>query len=1011
MTAFSRRLPFYFLLALPLCAQQYTQISGLILDSTGGVVPAAAVTVVSEDTGFRRLTHSRNNGSYSVASLLPGLYRITVRKDGFRTMIRLGVKLDVDTSTRVDYTLTVGSVQESITVEGAPAPMNTEDAAVGTLVGREWIERLPISGRGLLGLLELAPGVIVTPATRGESGQFTVNGQRPNTHYFTIDGLTVNSGVSGGGQPGQATGGTLPGMTAFGGFHQLVSLEALGEFRTMTSTVVPEFGRLPGAQVSLSSRAGSNQLHGSLFGYWRNEKLDANDWFANRAGLPRAPSRVNHYGGSVGGPVWRNRAFFFAGYENLHLRQPQTWRSAVPSLEARQAGPQWAPALFELLPRPSGGSLINGLSEWTGQGDRPARLEAGSLRLDAAPTSRVTMFARYTDAPSRTEFGSLYVNDLALRSRRVTGGISASLGAGLIQDFRLGLSDDRSDSAWRPASPAALPECYLAEVALQVSRVSVPCDSFFQISTSGLPRILSGPENRTRQRQWQVVDTVSLSRASHQFRFGADYRRLTPVHSRATRHVSVMADSLADLLAAPSRAWVISTPPSTNRIELQEISVFGQDTWRLHPRLALTYGLRWELNPPPISKKYVNGIDTPSNAFNPATNIAIWRLSYTNLAPRIGAAYRLRKDSDTVLRAGFGVYFNSSLAAANDVVNGEPFNTWEMRSAGAVTGPVRSLLTFGFAPDLRLPVTRQWNITVEHSLRGQTIAAGYVGSAGRNLLRREIGGALSAMPLVRSALTTNNARSDYHGLQLQYRRPMARRLQAIASYTWAHSIDTGSSDSAFHWAGPGYSPQRDRASSDFDVRHVLSTALSYETGSRRSGSAIERLWRGWAVDGILRARTGFPINVLSDDRTMGVPFANILRPHLVQGPHVWLNDTTAPGGRRLNRAAFAVSDALEQGNLGRNAIPGFGMSQIDLSLRRTFAFGERAGMELRVEAFNVLNRANFADPARFLGNPLFGESSSMLNGMLGSGTAGSGLAPMLQVGGPRSVQLAARFRF
>ena len=996
--AFRKRLLFYFFYVLPLGAQQYTQVSGLVLDATGGAVPAASVTVVSEDTGFRRVTYSRHNGSYSVASLLPGLYRITVRKDGFRTMIRLGVKLDIDSSARVDCTLTVGSVQESITIESASATMNTEDAAVGTLVGRDWIERLPINGRGLLGLLELAPAVIVTPATRGESGQFTVNGQRPNTHYFTIDGLTVNTGVSGGGQPGQANGGTLPGMTAFGGFHQLVSLEALGEFRTMTSTVVPEFGRLPGAQVSLSSRAGSNQLHGSLFGYWRNEKLDANDWFANRAGLERAPSRLNHYGGSVGGPVWRNRAFFFAGYESLHLRQPQTWRSAVPSLQAREAGPEWAPALFKLLPKPSGGSLTDGLSEWIGQGTRPSALETGSLRLDAAPISRVTMFARYTEAPSRTEFGSLSVNDLALRSRRVTGGISAILGAGLIQDFRLGLSDDRSDSAWRPASSAALLECSLADVALQISRVTVPCDSFFQISTSGLPQILSGAENRTRQRQWQVVDTVSLSRASHQFRFGADYRRLTPVHSRATRHVSVMSDNLSDLLAVPSRAWVIGTSPSTNRIELKEISIFGQDTWRLHPRLAVTYGLRWELNPPPISTRYVNGIGTPSTAFNPTTNIAIWRLSYTNLAPRIGVAYRLRRDSDTVLRAGYGVYFNSSLAAANDVVNGEPFNTWEMRSADAVTGPVRSLLTFGFTPDLRLPVTRQWNITVEHSLRGQTISAGYVGSTGRNLLRREIGGALSAMPLVRSALTTNNAWSDYSGLQLQYRRPMARRLQALASYTWAHSIDTGSSDSAFHWAGPGYSPWRDRASSDFDVRHGVAAALSYE-------------WRGWAVDGILRARSGFPINVLRDDRIMGVPFANILRPDFMPGSAIWVRDERAPGRRRLNRVAFGIPDALEQGNLGRNAIPGLGMSQVDLSLRRTFAFSERLGMELRVEAFNVFNRANFADPVRFLGNPLFGESTSMLNGMLGSGTAGSGLSPMLQAGGPRSLQLGARFRF
>src|SRR5439155_3585695 len=196
--------------------------------------------------GFRRVTQSQPDGAYVVSSLQPGVYKITVRKDGFRTLIRFGFKLSPSQPARADFKLVVGSVQETITVEGSTPLLHGEDASVGTLVGRDEIERLPLYGRGLLGLLELAPGVVVTPATRGESGQFSVAGQRPNMNYFTVDGVSANSGVSGGGLPAQSTGAALPAMTAFGGMEGLVSRDALEGARVQTSTTAPEFGRLPG---------------------------------------------------------------------------------------------------------------------------------------------------------------------------------------------------------------------------------------------------------------------------------------------------------------------------------------------------------------------------------------------------------------------------------------------------------------------------------------------------------------------------------------------------------------------------------------------------------------------------------------------------------------------------------------------------------------------------------------------------------------------------------------------
>ena len=303
----------------------------MILDASSSSVPGATVTVVNEDTGFRRLTISQPDGGYVVSSLQPGAYKITVRKSGFRTLIRFGVKLSQSQPARADFNLVIGSVQEAIKVEGAAELFNSEDASVGTLVGRDEIERLPLNGRGLLSLVELAPGVVVTSATRGESGQFSVAGQRPNMNYFTVDGVSANTGVSGGGLPAQSTGAALPGMTAFGSLDSLLSRDALQEVRVQTSTSVPEFGRLPGGQISLSSRSGSNGLHGSLFYGFRNKILDANNWFANQHGDARGPLRMHDLGATLGGPLRRNSTFFFLSYEGMRLFQPFVWRQPVPT--------------------------------------------------------------------------------------------------------------------------------------------------------------------------------------------------------------------------------------------------------------------------------------------------------------------------------------------------------------------------------------------------------------------------------------------------------------------------------------------------------------------------------------------------------------------------------------------------------------------------------------------------------------------------------------------------------
>ena len=307
---------------LPAFSQRYAGLYGRILDTFEGGIGQAAVTVVNEETGFRHATQSEPGGGYSIQVLLPGIYKITVRKDGFRSMVRFGVTVAAASATRADFVLPVGSIEESITVYGTAPLLEQEDGSAGRRMDRDEFERLPLNGRGVLTLLEFAPGTNVTPATRGEAGQFSASGQRPNTNYFTVDGASANAGVAAGGLPAQSTGGALPALSAFGSMDSVISLEAVEELHVTTSTGVAELGRMPGALVAIHSRSGTNALHGSTLYRFRDDLFNANDWFANEAGYGRIPLRLHDVTLTLGGPVKKNRTFFFLSYQHIALRQP-----------------------------------------------------------------------------------------------------------------------------------------------------------------------------------------------------------------------------------------------------------------------------------------------------------------------------------------------------------------------------------------------------------------------------------------------------------------------------------------------------------------------------------------------------------------------------------------------------------------------------------------------------------------------------------------------------------------
>jgi hypothetical protein len=827
----------------------------------------------------------------------------------------------------------------------------------------------------------------------------------------------------------------------------------------MTSSYAPEFGRTPGAQVAIATRSGSNELHGSAFEYFRGGALDANDWFANSRGLARPSIRQHDFGATLGGALKRNRAFFFASYEGMRLRQPQYALTDVPSLPSRATAPAQVRPLLNAFPVPNGANLGNGFAEFAASYTDPSRFDAASLRLDFVFNNWLTAFTRFANAPSRTsQRGGVgtpgqagqslnTVNRTALDTQTLTAGATAAFNPKVTGDLRFNWSRARGETelALDDFGGATPPGASL----LFPSFVDPNSSGFLVTLRGGLNAGFGTGKNVDNlQRQLNLVGNLSLVHSGHELKVGFDYRRLAPVYGPLNYAQTVIfGDALtngATAAAVTGRAFQVKVTADDVPREpvFHNFSVYAQDAARVTPYLTVVYGLRWELNPPPgerngnypavfqgledggtflLGNVSANPGATPRVVTLAPRGTPLWRTTYNNFAPRAGAAYLLSPEKGTTLRGGIGIFYDLGTGQAAQAF-GSVFPYARERLLSNVPFPLDPALAeppplgldppygnvYAFAPHLKLPLTLQWSAALEQPLgAGQTLSLSYVGAAGRRLLRQTaVLRPNTNFSVVR--LVTNTSSSDYDALQAVYARRLSKGLQAHVSYTWSHSIDDDSDDSASGLLIVGsFNTRTERGPSTFDVRHSLSGAFSYDLPSPRHGGAF---LRDWSLDAIFRARTATPVNIVQTTGVFTGDLVEALRPDLVVGVPVYLKDPTAPGGRRLNPAAFRATVG-RQGSLGRNALRGFGLSQLDLAVRRQFAFGEAARLQVRAEVFNAFNHPNFGDPVGDLTSRLFGLSVQTLARSLGTGGVNGGLSPLYQVGGPRSVQLALRFSF
>src|SRR5690349_11495603 len=336
-------------------------LTGQITDQANALIVDAKVIATSAGTNLVYQTTSNSLGQYYLPNLPPDSYRIEIEKAGFKKLVKANVSLHIQDALRVDFELTLGDVSETVNVETGAPPMNIESGTVSTVVNHTFVENVPLNGRSFQTLIDLTPGVVVTATSFNDQGQFSVNGQRADANYFTVDGVSANFGVTGFIAMMQSASGALPALSASGGTNSLVSVDAMQEFRIQTSSFAPEFGRTPGGQISIVTRSGTNDFHGTLFEYFRNSVLDSKDWFVNFNGLPKPQQRLNDFGGVLGGPIQRDKTFFFFSYEGLRLRQPSTQQSSVPDSQSRQQAPTAMRPYLNAFPIANGPSFGAGL--------------------------------------------------------------------------------------------------------------------------------------------------------------------------------------------------------------------------------------------------------------------------------------------------------------------------------------------------------------------------------------------------------------------------------------------------------------------------------------------------------------------------------------------------------------------------------------------------------------------------------------------------------------------------
>ncbi len=1019
------------LLALPAPpAQAQTfrgSIFGLVTSETGNAVASASVALFREETGYERKAATNDEGAFHFVLLTPGEYRLEVERAGFRKHVQTLLLL-VNQELRVEVPLLPGQVRETVVVTATRGLLKTESASLGGVIDNHQIRGLPLDGRNFLDLSLLLTGV--APAAPGSAGSargdfaMNMNGSREDANNFLLDGVYNGD----------------PKLNTFG---VNAAVDAIREFQVVTSTYDASFGRNGGGQVNVVLQSGGNQHHGTLYEFFRNAALDARNFFALPSeGDPKY--QRNQFGGSLGGPLRRDRTFWFGDFEGRRVREGVTKASNVPtSLERRgdfsQSGPAPVIDLFTMRPFPGNvipaerqhpvGAAIAALYPLPNRAvprqnfvSSPALRERNDqfdARLDHAVSAGGDLAVRYSFADrnfyepfSGPAFAAVpgFGTHVPRRAQNVMASETHAVGGSLINEIRAGFSRVAAGSFHENQGTSLNRRVGLPELSANprdhgLSFITLP-------GFSPLGDEFNNPQHGTTN-TYQVLDHATWSKGRSLIKLGFDFRRVQQnafrdVQSRGfLNFLGFSGNPLAEMLQGFPSVTGGAVLDNPQYLRTSSTSLFVNQTWRARPRLTLTAGLRYEYNSPPVDRfDRANIYDPARRALVAVGTGGVPRGGYesdrNNWAPRFGLAWT-PGGGGTVLRAGYGVYFDqSALAPGEGLYFNAPYFNFRLFFTLPGLPPVTLSDPFprdfpfpipqsalAFQRDLRTPYMQHFSVGVQRQIGKQRVAEiAYVGSKGTKLLTaRDINQpfASPATPNPRPVpafddidLLQSSASSSYHSLQARLEQRLQAGLSLLASYTWSKSIDDASG--FFSSAGDPNFPQNsydvraERGRSNFDVAHRFTASYSYDLPFGKGR------WGGdWQTYGIWSFQTGRPFTValLSelDNSNTGrsiLGFGANDRPHVLRNAR--LSDRSPE--RWFDTAAFALPARGSFGNAGRNILEGPGLGTVHVSVLKNFAFDERTRVQFRAEAFNLLNRPNFDLPDIFVGSPAFGRLSS-----------------------------------
>ncbi len=974
-------------------------VQGTIRDAQGAVLPGATVSVRNVRTGAAYEHTTDAQGRFQVPALPPGEYEVHVSLSGFRPLVNRGIRLTVGQVAVVEATLELGQVAEAVEVRADAVAVNLTSGAVSGLVGEREIRDLPLNGRSFQQLALLQPGVQAALAAGndvvgGRTPKISINGARPEQNSFLLDGTDINNVYNK--TPGSAAG-------------VLLGVEAVLEFQVLTNAYSAEFGRSAGGIFNAVTRSGANQYTGSIFEFHRNSALDARNFF-DPPSQPKPDFTRHQFGAVAGGPLRRDRTFFFAAYEGLVERLGVTGVTAVPDDDARRgilAGrpialhPSIPRYLDTLFPRANGRALGNGGAEYLFSDTQPTDEHFYQLRVDHRPSAANSVFVRVTHDRADVERipankPPISVIDEQTRNTYVTGEYQRTLSPSMLNQLRVGLN--RSESLADNRRTIDIP----ADMAW------LPGEQFGYLTIQGLVTEMAGdfrlPRN-DRLNNWQISDMLIWTRGRHLIKIGAQAQYLQFNQNTTSQAGGIVTFNSLELFLTGRPSNVDFAVPGKidpdRRYRQWLVAGFLQDDVRLTDRLSANLGLRYEVVSVPTE---VDGkISNLRAVSDPTLTVGDpWHdnPSLKNFAPRAGLVWDPVGHGRTSVRTGFGVFhdeilpkyyfFSGSLnppfTTRTSLVN-PPFpNVIANFDSDAYIRAQLQTVNF----DLQTPYIMQFNASVQQALGGAwDVMAGYVGSRGRNLLR--LGDANLAPETIVNGVKTyqpqlgrrnpnfagiwqrmTDAQSFYDSLQLSVNRKYADGWRAQVSYTLSESIDDSSGinsqdfSNVVQYGSDWYDLERDRGLSAFHARHNFTANASWELpwGRGRTGVAGAVLG-GWQVNGIATLRSGHPFTVeLGFNRSGNLNttgFSRHERPDLKDG----CSSNPVLGGpdRYWDVTCFQLPAVNTRGNLGRNTLIGPGLVSIDASLVKSFALGGRRTLQVRVEAFNLPNRANFAIPS------------------------------------------------